>query len=590
MAVSLDAWLSIVVVVGVFGTLAMTRLAPYLVLLGGMTLMLLLGLIDLPSALAGFSNQGMITVGVLFVVAGGLSQTGVLAHLVHRFLGRPAAVWRAQARLVFPAVVGSAFLNNTPVVAMLTPVVKDWSRTTGIAASKLLIPLSYAAILGGLCTLIGTSTNLVINGMLVESGHEPLGFFDPARVGVPGAIAGLGFLLLFGRRLLPERQTSTPGQVDPREYTVEMRVAESGGLVGKSIQEAGLRRLPGLFLSEIYRRGHLIAMVGPNETLEADDQLVFVGVVDSIVDLQRIPGLVPATEQVFKLDAHRGERCFVEAVVSRSSPLVGQTIREGRFRNRFAAVVLAVHRDGERLNCRLGDVRLRPGDALLVEASASFVSNFRNSRDFYLVSELNAAPPPVHDRAPVALAILGLMILLAATGVLSMLEASMLAAAAMLLTRCCSEETAFRSIDFPLLLAIAASFSLGRGLEETGAATGIAGAMLSYAGANPWIALALVYLITTTLSELVTNNATAVIVFPIALATAHSLDVSATPFVIAVMVAASASFATPLGYQTNLMVYGAGGYRLGDFLRIGVPMNVVLGATTTLVTPLFWPF
>ncbi|NVB42622.1 anion permease [Pseudenhygromyxa sp. WMMC2535] len=587
---SVAAWLSIAIVSVVFGLLAFTRVAPYLVLLGGMTVMLALGILDPATALAGFANQGMITVGVLFVVAAGLDQTGVLAYLVHRFLGRPPTLSRAQARLVIPVAAGSGFLNNTPVVAMLTPVVKDWSRTTGFAASKLLIPLSYAAILGGLCTLIGTSTNLVINGLLTDAGHPPLSFFDPARVGLPCAVVGVLFMLVFGRHLLPDRATKSPAQLDPREYTVEMQIAPGGLLAGKTVEDAGLRSLPGLFLSEIYRGDHLIPTVGPHELLEAGDQLVFVGVVESVVDLQRIPGLEPATRQVFELDGHRVERSFVEAVVSRTSPLVGQSIREGRFRDRFGAVVLAVNRNGARVRGRIGDIRLRPGDALLLEATPAFVSNHRNSTDFYLVSELDAPPPPVHERAPAALAILGLMVSVAAIGLLSMLEAALLAAGMMLVTRCCTEERALRSVDWPLLLAIAASFALGRGLEDSGAAAAIAGALLAQAGTNPWLALAIIYLVTTTLSELVTNNAAAVIVFPIALATAETLGVSPTPFVIALMVAASASFATPLGYQTNLMVYGAGGYRFGDFARIGVPMNLVLWLTTTLVTPLVWPF
>ncbi|MCA9563480.1 MAG: hypothetical protein KC561_08320, partial [Myxococcales bacterium] len=215
-----EAWLSIGVVLSVFGLLAFTRIAPYLVLVSGMTVLMLLGIIGPKAALAGFSNEGMITVGVLFVVAAGLDQTGVLAQLAHRFLGRPRSLARAQARLILPVTTGSGFLNNTPIVAMLTPVIKDWSRSTGFAASKLLIPLSYAAILGGLCTIIGTSTNLVVSGLLIDSGHEPLAFFDPARVGLPCAVAGVLFLLLIGRFLLPDRTTKSPAQIDPREYTV----------------------------------------------------------------------------------------------------------------------------------------------------------------------------------------------------------------------------------------------------------------------------------------------------------------------------------------------------------------------------------
>jgi len=369
-----------------------------------------------------------------------------------------------------------------------------------------------------------------------------------------------------------------------------MNVAPSGPLVGRSIEAAGLRRLPGLFLMEIHRRGHIVPAVSPAEELEAEDQLIFVGLIASIVDLQRIPGLRPATNQVFKLDSHRAERCFAEAVVSRTCPLVGKTIREGRFRNRYNAVVVAVSRNGERVRGRIGDIVLRAGDALLLEALPSFVEQQRNSRDFYLVSRLDSEGPPTSAQAPTSLLILGTMVLLATTGWLSMLQAAFVAAAAMLLTRCCSEETARRSIDWPLLLAIGASFGLGRALEGTGAAEVIAHGVLAEARGNPWIALILIYGTTTLLSEFVTNNAAAIIVFPIAMSTAAQLNVNHMPFVIAVMIAASASFATPLGYQTNLMVYGPGGYRLPDFLKMGVPMSLLMWTVTCALTPLVWPF
>lgn len=585
-----EAWLSVAIIVGVFGFLAFSRAAPYLVLTSGTAAMLLLGILDARDALAGFANEGMITVGVLFVVAAGLDQTGVLASVVHRLLGRPRTLASAQRRLVLPVVAGSALLNNTPLVAMLTPVVKDWSRSTGFAASKLLIPLSYAAILGGMCTVIGTSTNLVISGLLTDAGHPPLAFLDPARLGIPCAVVGSIFLVFFSRHLLPDRTTRSPVQLDPREYTVEMLVSPSGILVGRTVEEAGLRSLSGLFLTDIHRAEHLLPMVGPHERLEAGDQLVFVGIVDSVVDLQRIPGLQPATRQVFELEGHRAERCFVEAVVSRSSPLAGQTIREGRFRNRFGAVVLAVNRNGERLNARLGDVVLEPGDALLLEAPPAFVQNHRNSSDFYLVSALDADAVPVVERAPVALAILAAMVVLAATGLLSMLEASLLAAGAMLATRCCTERRALRSVDWPLLLSIAASFGLGRGLENSGAAAELADVVLAHVGTNPRVALGLLAATTSIVTEFVTNNAAAVLLFPVATAMAAGLNVDALPFIATLMVSASASFVTPIGYQTNLMVYGAGGYRFGDFVRVGLPMNLLVWLTTVLFAPLVWSF
>jgi len=331
-------------------------------------------------------------------------------------------------------------------------------------------------------------------------------------------------------------------------------------------------------------------MVDPAETLEAGDHLVFVGVVSSVVDVQRIPGLDLATRQVFKLDSHRAERCFAEAVVSQTCPVVGRTIREGRFRNRYDAVVIAVSRNGERVQGRIGDIELRAGDALLLETQPSFIWEQGNSRDFYLVSRLDDASPPTTSQAPIALAILLGMVLVVATGALGMLEASIVAAAAMILTRCCSEQTARRSLDWPVLLTIGVSFGLGAALEDTGAAQAIAQGLLAQAGTDPLLALILIFGTATLLSELVTNNAAAVIVFPIAMSTAAQLQVSYLPFVITLMIAASSAFATPLGYQTNLMVYGPGGYRATDFLKMGLPMKVLMWVVTCTLAPLIWPF
>lgn len=589
-SMSLEAWIAVGVVAGVFVFLTAGRHPPHQILLAGVAVLVVSGVLDPADAFAGFGNTGLITVGILFVVAGGLRQTGALAYVLQAALGRPKSATQAQIRLAPPVAIGSAFLNNTPVVAMLVPVVMDWCRSVGIQPSKLLIPLSYAAILGGLCTLIGTSTNLVVDGLLRASGYDGLGLFDIAQVGVPCAIVGLVYLLIVSPRLLPNRTVQLTQPDDPRQYTVEMAVAVSGPLVGKSIEEAGLRHLPGLYLMEIHRGNQLIAMVSPSEVLKSGDQLVFVGMVESIVDVQRIPGLAPATQQVFKLDSHRAERVFAEAVVSPNCPLVGQTIREGRFRNRYDAVVIAVSRGGERVPGRIGDIQLHAGDALLLEALPSFVEQHRNSRDFYLVSRLDGAGPPTTAQAPIAIGILLSMVVTVATGLFSMLQGSILAAAAMIVTRCCSQDTAQKSVDWPLLLAIGATFGLGAALEETGAATALASVLLSQAGPNPILALILIYGTTMVLTELVTNNAAAIIVFPIAVATAAQLEVSHMPFVIAVMIGASCGFATPLGYQTNLMVYGPGGYRFGDFLRMGVPLNLLMWIVTCTLVPFAWPF
>jgi len=586
-----EGWIAVGVVVLVIGLLAATRIAADIVLVAGVTLLLVTGVLTPPEALAGLANEGMATVAVLYVVAAALRETGAIGWLVHGVLGRPRNLSDAQLRLMAPVVGTSAFLNNTPVVAMFLPAVIDWARQNRLPVSKLLIPLSYAAILGGTLTLIGTSTNLVVSGLMAAHPSLPgMGMFDITWVGLPSAVVGMVYLVFLGRWLLPDRKPVMSDLDDARQYTVEMMVQPGSPLAGKTIEDAGLRHLPGMFLVEIERDGAVLPAIGPHQRLRDNDRLVFAGIVDSVVDLQRIRGLVPASDQVFKLGVPRPERCLTEAVVSDSCPLVGKSIREGRFRNVYNAAVIAVARNGERIQRKIGDIVLRPGDTLLLEAEPGFVDRQHNSRDFFLVSKLPNSRPLRQDRAFIAVAILVGMVVVATLEWMSMLQAAMVAAGLLLLTRCITGGAARAAVDWEVLIAIAASFGLGHALEKTGAAQFIAANMIELAQADPWVTLAVVYLVTMLFTELITNNAAAVLVFPIALSTSESLGVNFMPFAIAIMMAASASFSTPIGYQTNLMVYGPGGYRFTDYFRVGVPLNLLLAVVTVSLAPLIWPF
>lgn len=586
-----EAWFTLGVTILILVLLAATNVGADIILMGGLTLLLVTGILSPAEALAGLSNEGMVTVGVLFVVVAGLQDTGTISWLSYTLLGRPKGLRGAQLRLMGSVSFLSAFLNNTPVVAMFIPAVREWARRNQFPVSKLMLPLSYAAIFGGTCTLIGTSTNLVVNGMLIAEAGEPgMGIFEIAWVGFPAALAGAFYLLFIGHWLLPDRKPPIAFGDDPREYTVEMLVDPAGPLVGKSIEEAGLRNLPGLYLIEIDRDGEIRPAVAPTERLQASDRLVFAGVVESVLDLQKLRGLTPATNQVFKLDAPRTERLLVETVVSNTCALLGKSIKEGQFRKVYGAAVIAVARNGERLRMKIGDIVLRPGDTLLLEAPPRFTEQQRNSRDFFLVSPIDDTGPPRHERAPLAIGIAGGMVALATFGVLSMLKAAMLAALVMIITRCCSIRAARRAIEWEVLIVIAAAFGVGRALESTGAAGTLAQSLIDLARSNPWVTLAIVYAVTGIFTELITNNAAAVLVFPIALAASRDLGVDFRPFAIAVMMAASASFATPIGYQTNLMVQGPGGYRFRDYLRVGLPLNILLGTITILLVPFIWPF
>jgi di/tricarboxylate transporter len=592
-----QAWFTVAVLGLVFVQLALTHVATDLALISGVALLLLTGILTPEEALAGLANEGMVTVALLFVVSAGMTETGGIAWIAERIFGRPKTPERAIARLTIPAATASAFMNNTPLVAMLIPAVNDWAKQIRVASSKLMIPLSYAAILGGTCTLIGTSTNIVVNGLVIRGAKEgnaqlPLGglnMFDITWVGLPACIIGLGFILATNRWLLPDRRPPISDRDDPRQYTVEMSVTPDSPLIGKTIEDAGLRHLQGVFLAEINRDDQVLPAVSPQERLRANDLLVFVGVVDSVVDLRKIRGLAPATDQVAKIAVPSRDRCLIEAVVSNTCPIVGKTIRDGRFRTRYDAAVIAVARNGERINKKIGDIVLEPGDTLLLESEPAFADRQRNSRDFFLVSRLENSAPPQHEKAIIAIVILiGLVIALTAN--VPTVIAAMGAAAAMLLTRCTSIGAARRSIDWETLLAIAASFAMGKALEVTGAASAIGQSVMDLAGANAWIALAVMYAITLIITELITNNAAAALMFPLAISTADTVGSSYYPFIIVIMMAASAGFATPIGYQTNLMVYGPGGYRFTDYLRIGVPLDILIGIVTVALAPIFFPF
>ncbi|MEX0725487.1 MAG: SLC13 family permease [Planctomycetaceae bacterium] len=541
-------------------------------------------------AIKEFGNSGLITVGVLFVVVTGLIQTGAMNLFTQKFIGLPTSVLSAQLRLLFPVVGFSALLNNTPVVAMFVPVVHDICKKTRISPSKLYLPVAYMATAGGVCTLIGTSTNLIVHGMLLTETNRGFTMFELGLVGIPCAILSIGFILLYSRVLLPDRIPAISLGDDPRQYSVEMIVQRDGPLVGQSVEHAGLRHLPGLYLAEIERGQEILPAVGPREKLHADDRLIFVGVLDSVVDLRKMRGLLPATNQLFKLETADSQRCLIEAVVSDRCPLIGKSIREGKFRTVYNAAVIAAARSGRRIESKIGDIVLQSGDTLLLESTPEFITKQRNSSDFFLVSGVENSTPPRFDRAWIALSILIAMVLSVSVGVFDMVTASLTAAGLMLLTKCCTAMEARQSIDWSVLIVIGASLGIGMAIQDSGAAKAIATQMISLAGEKPWVVLGVVYIVTLLLTEIITNNAAAVLVFSIALEAANTLGVQFMPFAVAITVAASAGFASPIGYQTYLMVYGPGGYRFSDYIRLGVPLDILFMVTSVTLIPMIWSF
>ncbi len=597
-----EGWYTIGVVVLTF--IGLVRGFPTdAVLLGAAILVAVARIISPAEMFSGFSNQGMLTVAALFVISAAMRETGALDRLGRVMLGRIRTERRALLVLAPQVAALSAFLNNTAVVAMLVGLVGDWCRKNHVSPSKLLMPLSYLAILGGMCTLIGTSTNLLVNGLMVgmtrtmqdgaaRDALREFSLFELGAVGLPIVLVGAAYLWLVGMRLLPDRRDLLERfEGSLREYLVNMRVEPGCSLIGQQVEEAGLRRLPGLYLIEIVRDGRVIAPVEPDQVLFEGDQLTFTGAVKTIVDLERLRGLVPVQNDIDEAPpVPHANRRYCEAVVSSTSPLLEQTIRDSNFRARYNAAVVAVHRGGTRLAGRVGDIVLRPGDTLLLQTGPHFAAANRNNPGFFLVSSIEEARPVRHNRATIATIMLAALVALMSLHILPTAVAAFLVAGLMVGFRCISASDARRAVPWDVLLTIAASFGLGKALENSGVAAGVAGDIVELTRAwGPIAALAAVYLLTTICTETITNNAAAVLLFPFAIAAATQLGVDPRPFAVVVAIAASASFATPIGYQTNMMVYGPGGYRFTDFLRVGLPLNLLVGIVSVCLIPWIWP-
>ena len=589
------------ILIVVFGGLIANR-APDALLLGAVVILAIVRIITPEEALAGFSNTSMLTVGALYVVAAAMRETGALDTAGSWLLKRAKSERAVLVRMAGSLPAMSAFLNNTPIVAMFIPIVSDWCKKHRIAPSKLLLPLSYLCIIGGTCTLIGTSTNLVVNGLMQEVSQSdpelsqalhPMGFFELGYVGLPYAIVGIIYLLVIGHRLLPNREDLIEKFTQSsREYLVNMRVQSNCRLVGQTVQEAGLRQLPSLFLVEITRDDRAISPVPPDCVLKSNDVLTFTGVVRTIVDLEKIQGLVPIADEGYEAHAaKRRGRVLCEAVVSKTCPSVGKSIRDADFRARYNAAVVAVHRGGEQLLGKVGDMVLKPGDTLLIQAGPHFMRANKNNSHFLLVGGVDDSRSLRHDKAIWSLILLVVLITLMVSGVTKIVLAAFLVAGLMVATRCISASHARRSVDWQTLITIAAAFGIAKALINSGCVDSISAFFTSLTGRlGSYGVLAGVYLMTSLFASMVGNNAAAALVFPFAVVIAGQTGVNPRPFVMCVAFAASASFISPLSYQTNLMVYGPGGYRFTDFVRVGLPLNMLLLICATILIPLVWHF
>jgi di/tricarboxylate transporter len=587
---SWEAWLTLAVIALAVVLLAREVTVPAAVVFGATVTLLVAGVLEPAEAFQGFSNPAPITVAALYVVAGAIEKTGILGPLVQGFLGGGSSERMALARLLIPAAGASAFLNNTPIVAMLVPAVSQWAARTGRSLSRYLMPLSFAAILGGMVTLIGTSTNLIVSGLMQAHGLEPIGFFEISKIGLPIALACLGSIVLLAPVVIPDRRAARRDlQGDVREFVVEMTVTAGGPLDGLTVEEAGLRSLSGVFLFQVDRMdGEVVAAVSPRIEIHGGDRLRFVGRASDIVDLQARRGLVPeAQDHITGFDTTR--LAFFEAVVGPASPLVGHTLKEMQFRGRYQAAVVAIHRADQRVEGKLGEVRIRVGDTLLMISGPNFRSLWHDRNDFLLVSRLGEAEPLRSAKAPIA-ALIGIgVVVAAATGMMDILEASLLGAIATVAFGVLSPSEAAGAVNLNVIVVIASAFGLGAALEVTGLADKVAGGLMDgLEGFGSWAVLLGIALMTQFLNAIITNNAASVLMFPIAISAASSLGADPRGFAIAMAVSASASFLTPIAYQTNTMVWGPGGYRFTDYPRLGAPLEVLTVLGVTLLTPLAW--
>jgi di/tricarboxylate transporter len=584
---NLYAWITIATVLTMFTVLLFTKLRADLVFLGAISVLFVTGVLTAKEAFSGFSSTSVVIIGVLFVVVAGLTHTGVLQWIVKHLLGQPKTYSKAVIRLMLPVAALSSILSNTTVVALFVGIVKMWAKKLNVSPSKLLIPLSYASGMGGVCTLIGTPPNLIISGLYAENTGTAMNVLATTIPGLFCLFIGVLSIIVM-RKLLPDRKAPEAAFESTSDYTVELLVPSDNPYIGQTVAEAGLKEVRGGTLIEIIHFDEMVLPAIAEEPIMGGDRLIYSGQIDEILDLKKSHGLVNADHHVFTMSEVDRDRQLRTAYVTFGSSLINKTIGHSSFEKDNNMTLVAVARCGKRIEQSPREVILEAGDTLLFECPPRL-----NIHTDHLASQLHffdsAQVPNIGKKTLVSTIIMIAMVLLSALNVIPLLQCAFLAAMAMLIFKCCNVNQAMKAINWEILMVFAGSVVLGVAIQKTGIAERLAFGILDVCGTNPIVVMTAICLVGTFITEFISNTAAGAMFFPIMYEAAEKLGYEPYPFLIALMVSVSSSFATPIGSPTHMLVYGPGGYRFSDFMRIGLLMNFIILVANIFIVNIIYP-